>query len=80
MTAIRRRDERGDQMELAPKVVLSEPLMRPAEAAALLAVRTSWIYEACRTGRLPHIRVGRHLRFTRAELERWLDTQRVGGH
>ena len=35
----------------------------------LLAVKTSWIYDAVRTGRLPCIHVGRHIRFTRAMLE-----------
>ncbi|HWH93609.1 MAG TPA: helix-turn-helix domain-containing protein [Baekduia sp.] len=39
----------------------------------------SWIYEACRTGRFPFLRVGKHLRFTRSELERWLTEQRWPG-
>jgi excisionase family DNA binding protein len=60
-------------------VKLDERLMTPTEAAELLSVRTSWVYEACRDGRLPHIRVGRHIRFTRPDLARWLDAQRVGG-
>jgi excisionase family DNA binding protein len=41
----------------------------------LLAVKTSWIYDAVRTGSLPCIRVGRHIRFTRAMLEEWLQHQ-----
>ena len=49
-----RLETRGKQLELTPVVGLNEPLLRPAEAAALLSVRTSWIYEAsapagCRT-------------------------------
>jgi excisionase family DNA binding protein len=43
-----------------------------AQAAELLAVRTSWIYEAVRTNRLPCLRIGRHIRFTREMLEQWL--------
>ncbi len=39
---------------------LDGPLLCPDQAAALLAVKTSWIYDAVRTGRLPCIRVGRH--------------------
>jgi excisionase family DNA binding protein len=54
---------------------LDGPLLRPEQAAALLAVKTSWIYDAVRTGRLPCIRVGRHIRFTRAMLEDWLQSQ-----
>jgi excisionase family DNA binding protein len=54
------------------RVMLDDPLLKPEQAAALLAVRTSWIYEAVRDGRLPCLRVGRHIRFTRALLEQWL--------
>ena len=51
---------------------LDGPLLRPDQAAALLAVKTSWVYDAVRTGTLPCIRVGRHIRFTRGMLEEWL--------
>ena len=51
---------------------LDSPLLKPEEAAKLLAVRTSWIYEAVRTNRLPCLRIGRHIRFTREMLEEWL--------
>jgi excisionase family DNA binding protein len=51
------------------------PLLRPDEAAHLLAVKTSWIYEAVRTGRMPCVRIGRHIRFTRTMLEDWLTEQ-----
>jgi excisionase family DNA binding protein len=48
------------------------PLLRPEQAAHLLSVKTSWIYEAARSGRVPCIRVGRHIRFSRQMLEDWL--------
>jgi excisionase family DNA binding protein len=51
---------------------LQDPLLRPEEAARLLSVRTSWIYEAVRARRLPCVRVGRHIRFTQRMLEEWL--------
>jgi excisionase family DNA binding protein len=54
---------------------LTVPLLRPSEAADLLSVRPSWIYEAVRTNRLPCLRVGRHIRFTREMLEAWLAEQ-----
>jgi excisionase family DNA binding protein len=37
-----------------------------------LSVKPSWIYEAVRARRMPCLRVGRHIRFTRPMLERWL--------
>lgn len=51
---------------------LDTPLLTPAEAAALLAVKPSWVYEAVRAGTLPCLRIGRHIRFTRPMLEDWL--------
>jgi excisionase family DNA binding protein len=54
---------------------LDNPLLKPEQAAELLAVRTSWIYEAVRTNRLPCLRIGRHIRFTREMLEEWLRKQ-----
>jgi excisionase family DNA binding protein len=79
MTTARRFERYEEQLELTPRIGLSEPLLRPEEAAELLSVKVSWIYEACRTGRLPCLRVGKHLRFTRSELERWLSEQGRGG-
>jgi len=70
---------RAGQLSLdtgTPHASLSEPLLRPAEAADLLSVRTSWIYEAVRARRLPCVRVGRHVRFLRSDLEHWVDQQR----
>jgi excisionase family DNA binding protein len=63
----------AEGQEVAAIRPLDGPLLTPAEAAALLSVKTSWIYEAVRTGRLPCLRLGRHIRFTRAMLEEWLD-------
>jgi excisionase family DNA binding protein len=54
---------------------LDQRLLTPAEAAQLLAVKTSWIYEAVRTHRLPCLRLGKHIRFTHHMLETWLESQ-----
>ena len=58
-----------------PAVSLAEPLLGAGEAAALLSVRVSWVYEAVRAGRLPCVRIGRHIRFLRSDLERWVAEQ-----
>jgi excisionase family DNA binding protein len=70
---------RAEQLVLdtpTPAVSLNEPLLSPAEAAGLLSVRVSWIYDAARCGRLPCVRIGRHVRFLRSDLERWVAEQR----
>jgi excisionase family DNA binding protein len=59
-----------------PSATLTEPLLTAAAAAELLAVRTSWVYDAARSGELPCVRLGKHLRFLRSDLERWVAEQR----
>ena len=58
---------------------LDEPLLDVERAAELLNVRVSWIREATRTGYLPSLRVGKHVRYTRSMLEAWLAEQRHNG-
>jgi excisionase family DNA binding protein len=68
----------GDEVAgdlIPPLRSLDGPLLRPEQVAALLSVKTSWVYDAVRTGNLPCIRVGRHIRFTRVMLEKWLDAR-----
>lgn len=53
--------------------LLMEPLLNAAEAAQLLHVPRSTLYELVRSRHLPHVKVGRSLRFTRGHLTRWVD-------
>ncbi|MFL5846264.1 MAG: helix-turn-helix domain-containing protein [Solirubrobacteraceae bacterium] len=61
-----------------PAVNLSEPLLTASQAAAMLSVRTSWVYDAARSGVLPCVHIGKHIRFLRAEIERFVAEQRAG--
>ena len=51
---------------------LTEPLLNVDEAAELLHVPRSTLYELVRSRHLPHVRVGRALRFTRHDLAGWV--------
>ena len=51
---------------------LEEPLLNADEAAQLLHVPRSTLYELVRSRHLPHVRVGRALRFTRHDLADWV--------
>jgi excisionase family DNA binding protein len=51
---------------------LSEPLLNADEAAQLLHIPRSTLYELVRSRNLPHIKVGRALRFTRQDLAWWV--------
>jgi|APSaa5957512622_1039677.scaffolds.fasta_scaffold115535_2 excisionase family DNA binding protein len=41
-----------------------ERLLTPDEVANILQVKKSWIYRNVRTGNLPHIKLGKYLRFS----------------
>jgi excisionase family DNA binding protein len=58
---------------------LDEPLLSANEAAQLLHVPRSTLYELVRSRGLPHVRIGeRGLRFTRAGLEEWIAANTFG--
>jgi excisionase family DNA binding protein len=49
------------------------------EAAELLRVPVSWLYERTRTNSVPHVKLGKYLRFDRDELTTWIDEMRRDG-
>lgn len=59
--------------------LLTEPLLDANEAARLLRVPRSTLYELVRSRGLPHVRIGdRGLRFTRSDLESWVSEHSYG--
>lgn len=57
-----------------------EALLTVSEVAELLRVPVSWVYERTRRrggDRLPHLKVGKYLRFRRAEILGWLNERRI---
>lgn len=52
-----------------------DELLTVQEAAALLKVAPSWIYERTRLRKMPMRKLGGHVRIPKAELLRWIDTQ-----
>src|SRR5665809_20383 len=62
-----------------PQPSLSEPLLDAGQAARLLRVPRSTLYELVRSRGLPHVRVGeRGLRFTRSGLAAWVSENTYG--
>jgi excisionase family DNA binding protein len=57
---------------------MSERLLTAAQVAELLAVPQSWVREATREGRLPHLALGRYRRYSRPAIEVWLEKQQAG--
>jgi excisionase family DNA binding protein len=54
----------------------SRPLLRIPEVADRLAVSPATVRRLIAAGELPHVRVGRQIRFKRVELEGWLGPDR----
>lgn len=50
-------------------VPLDDPLLTAEEMAEVLRLPVSTIYDLARTGRLPPLKIGRALRFSRRDLE-----------
>ena len=57
---------------------MTERLLTAGEVAELLAVPESWVREATREGRLPHLTLGRYRRYNRPAIEAWLADQQAG--
>ena len=58
-----------------------EALLTVREVAELLKVPVSWVYERTRrrgVEQLPHIKIGKYLRFHLHEIESYLETLRRG--
>jgi excisionase family DNA binding protein len=58
---------------------LSQPLLTADEAARLLHIPRSTVYELVRSRGLPHVRIGeRGMRFARSDLEDWVAEHTYG--
>ena len=53
-------------------------LLTAAEVADILALPESWVREATRAGRLPHLKLGRYRRYSRQAIGAWLEQQQAG--
>jgi excisionase family DNA binding protein len=62
--------------EQRPAFVADGRLLQAQEVADLLALPLTWVREATRAGRLPHVRLGRYVRYERAAVLTWVADQR----
>jgi excisionase family DNA binding protein len=53
-------------------------LLEAGDVAQYLGMRTDWVYREVRAGRLPHIRLGRAVRFRRESIDAWLESRERG--
>jgi excisionase family DNA binding protein len=54
-------------------------LLTADELAERLHVTKSWIYNKVRAGRMPHVRLGRYVRFRVGAIDAWIEEIERGG-
>lgn len=64
------RDAAGSTTAVAPLPSLLDELMTATQMAEVLQMRVSTVEDYARRGVLPSLKVGRHRRFLRSEVER----------
>jgi len=56
------------------------PLIDAKAASRLLGVPHTWLLAHARTGKIPHHRLGRYVRFNPDDLQAWLRDTRIEPH
>jgi excisionase family DNA binding protein len=54
-------------------------LLTAEEVAEQLAVPVSWVREHTRSGAIPHVRLGRWIRYDMSDVDEWLEQIKIGG-
>jgi len=58
---------------------VSERLFTAGEIAERLGVPETWVRESARSGAIPHVRLGRYVRFDLGDVEAWLESCKQPG-
>jgi len=64
--------QRSEQSSGAGEASASSALLTADEVAALLRVTAAWVYAQTRADRIPHVRLGRYVRFRQDAIEQWV--------
>ena len=64
----------------APRIA-TDPLLTAGEVAELLQVTKAWVYAETRAKRIPHVPLGRYVRYRRSAVLQWIGALEEGaGH
>jgi excisionase family DNA binding protein len=58
--------------ERASVPVVGDDLLTAGEVAALLRMTSAWVYAETRRNRIPHLRLGRYVRYRRSTIVAWM--------
>lgn len=57
---------------------MDEKLIGIKEVSDFTGLPRFWLYLATSTGNIPHLKIGKYLKFRLSEIEAWLDLHRRG--
>ncbi len=57
---------------------VTDRLLTADEVAAMLRVTKAWVYAETRRGDLPHVRLGRYVRYREPAVRRWIEAGERG--
>jgi excisionase family DNA binding protein len=72
--AVKQKNGSGPLAHRDPRALLTAD-----EVAARLRVTKCWVYAEVRAGRLPHVRLGRYIRFRAGAIDSWIEEIERGG-
>ena len=52
-----------------------DAILTPQQLAEYLRVSRQWVYERVSLGEIPHIKVGKYLRFRKSHIDNWIESQ-----
>ena len=55
-------------------------LLTPHQVAEALAISTRKLWEITAAGEIPHLRIGRCVRYPVQDLQRWIESRQNGGN
>ena len=58
---------------------MTDRLLTAVEVAELLSVPERWVREHTRSGLIPHVRLGRYIRYREEAIRGWIAEQERGG-
>ncbi len=50
-----------------------EPLLDPDQLAKILGLKRSFVYSGASSGKIPSVKIGKYLRFSPAQIKKWLE-------
>jgi len=71
-SSVQTQPNKMDSDEFGAAASQGQKLLTAQEVAERIQVNPSWIYAAVRANQIPHVRLGRYVRFSESAIDQWL--------